>query len=70
MLPLRLDNTQDEAMLESSAFFGIPLHSHLPHPLARNKQSLWSLSHAELNDDVDESFIGVGMGSSSTQVIT
>lgn len=39
----KLLSNEDEAMLESSAFF-------------------------ELNDDVDESFIGVGMGSSSTQV--
>ena len=70
MLSLRLDNTQDEAMLESSAFYGTPLRFHLPDPLARNKQSLWSLSHAELNDDIDQTFVGVGMGSSSTQVIT
>lgn len=39
----KLLSNQDEAMLESSAFF-------------------------ELNDHVDDSFIGVGMGSSSTQV--
>jgi len=39
----KLLSNQDEAMLESSAFF-------------------------ELNDDVDDTFIGVGMGSSSTQV--